>query len=112
LRCLRSDVRQADSERGRQGELLSPSRRRHFIDHVRKRLGVSERQAFRVLGQHRSTQRRMRRGREDEDRLVADMVELARQHGRYGCRRIAALLRQAGWQVNDKRVERLWRWEV
>ena len=65
-----------------------------------------------MLGQHRSTQRRMRRGREDEDCLVADMVELARKHGRYGCRRISALLRQAGWQVNEERVERLWRREL
>ena len=39
------------------------------------------------------------------------MIELAQQYGRYGYRRIAALLRDAGWQVNDKRVERLWRRE-
>jgi putative transposase len=39
------------------------------------------------------------------------MIELARQYGRYGYRRIAALLRDAGWHVNDKRVERLWRRE-
>ena len=64
-----------------------------------------------MLGQHRSTQRRIPCGRDDEDRLVADMIELARQYGRYGYRRIAALLRDAGWQVNDKRVERLWRRE-
>ena len=64
-----------------------------------------------VLGQHRSTQRRIPRGRDDEDRLVADMIELARRYGRYGYRRIAALLRDAGWLVNDKRVERLWRRE-
>ena len=43
--------------------------------------------------------------------MVADMVELARRYGRYGYRRIAALLRDAGWLVNDKRVERLWRRE-
>ena len=42
---------------------------------------------------------------------VADMIELTRQYGRYGYCRIAALLRDAGWQVNDKRVERLWRRE-
>ena len=64
-----------------------------------------------MLGQHRSTQRRIPRGRHDEDRLVADKIELARQYGRYGYRRIAALLRDAGRQVNDKRVERLWRCE-
>ena len=39
------------------------------------------------------------------------MIELARRYGRYGYRRIAALLRDTGWQVNDKRVERLWRRE-
>ncbi len=50
-------------------------------------------------------------GRADEDRLVADMIELTRQYGRYGYRRVAALLRDAGWLVNDKRVERLWRRE-
>ena len=43
--------------------------------------------------------------------MVADMIELARQFGRYGYRRSAALLRDAGWEVNDKRVERLWRRE-
>ena len=64
-----------------------------------------------MLGQHRSTQRRIPRGHDDEDRLVADMIELARRYGRYGYRRIAALLRDAGWLVNDKRVERLWRRE-
>ena len=74
-------------------------------------MDVSERRVCRVLGQHRSTQRRRPRGRGDEQRLVADMIELAHQYGRYGYRRIAALLRDAGWQVNDKRVERLWRRE-
>ncbi len=72
---------------------------------------MSERRACRVLGQYRSTQRHVPRGRDDEARLVADMVELARQYGRYGYRRIAALLREAGWSVNDGRIERLWRRE-
>ena len=78
---------------------------------MRDKLGVSERRACRVLGQHRTTQRHVPRGREDEERLVADMIELTRQYGRHGYRRIAALLRNAGWQINDKRVERLWRRE-
>ena len=72
---------------------------------------VSERRVCRALGQHRSTQRRLSKGRADEERLVADMIELPRHYGRYGYRRVAALLRDAGWQVNDKRVERLWRRE-
>ena len=72
---------------------------------------ISERRVCRALGQHRSTQRQLPRGCADEERLVADMIELTRQYGRYGYRRVAALLRDAGWQVNDKRVERLWRRE-
>ena len=72
---------------------------------------VSDRRICRVLGQHRSTQRRRPRGRADEDRLVSDMIELARQFGSYGYRRVAVLLRDAGWQVSDGRIERLWRRE-
>lgn len=56
--------------------------------------------------------RKVPRGREDEERLTDDLVDLARRHGRLGYRKIAALLRStAGWVVNDKRVERLWRQE-
>lgn len=43
--------------------------------------------------------------------LTADIVELAKTYGRYGYRRITALLRQAGWAVNAKRVQRIWRRE-
>ncbi len=64
-----------------------------------------------MLGQHRSTQRKVARTPDDEARLTADIVELARQYGRYGYRRITALLKQAGWCVNRKRVERIWRRE-
>ena len=72
---------------------------------------VSERRACVALGQHRSTQRKVPRGRDDEERLTADIIALARQYGRYGYRKIAGLLEQAGWVVNDKRVERIWRRE-
>jgi putative transposase len=66
----------------------------------------------RALGQHRSTQRKLPRGRDDEERLTAAIIELARQYGRYGYRKVAELLRStAGWVVNDKRVERIWRRE-
>jgi transposase InsO family protein len=82
------------------------------IEHVRRELQVSERRACAALGQHRSTQRKAPHGRDDEQRLTADIVELARQYGRYGYRKIAELLRTtAGWVVNDKRVERIWRRE-
>ena len=64
-----------------------------------------------MLGQHRSTERKRPRGRDDEERLTADIIALARDYGRYGYRRIAELLRRSGWLVNDKRVERIWKRE-
>ena len=78
---------------------------------VRHQLGVSERRACRVLGQARSTHRHRGRTANDEPRLVARIIELATQYGRYGSRRITGLLRGEGWPVNHKRVERLWRRE-
>jgi len=92
--------------------LLSPARRRACIEHVRDKLQVSERRTCAALGQHRSTQRKLPRGRDDEGQLTADLIALARQYGRYGYRKLAELLRStAGWVVNDKRVERIWRRE-
>ncbi|MGA8694976.1 MAG: IS3 family transposase [Xanthobacteraceae bacterium] len=93
------------------GKLLSPARRRACIEHIREQLPVSERRACAALGQHRSTQRKVPRGREDAERLMADVIELARHYGRYGYRKIAALLCQAGWSVSDGRVERIWKRE-
>ena len=81
------------------------------MDYVRHHLDVSERRACRVLAQPRSTHRHRRRVPDDESRLVARLIELATQYGRYGYRRITALLRGEGWRVNHKRVERLWRRE-
>ena len=78
---------------------------------VQASLGVSERRACQVLGQHRSTQRKAPHRPDDEAALTADVIELATTYGRYGYRRIAALLREAGWAVNVKRVERIWRQE-
>ena len=72
---------------------------------------MSERRACAALGQHRSTQRKAPRGRTDEARLTADIVALARTFGRYGYRRITALLNEAGWDVSVSRVARIWRRE-
>jgi transposase InsO family protein len=48
---------------------------------------------------------------DDEERLVERIVKLASRYGRYGYRRITAMLRNEGWEVNHKRVERIWRQE-
>ena len=78
---------------------------------MRQALRVSERRACRTLGQHRSTQRKIPQGRADEQLLTDDIIEFARTHGRYGYRMITGMLNQAGWHVNHKRVERIWRRE-
>ena len=74
------------------------------MTHVQQRLRVAERRACRVLGQSRATQRRVLRVAEDELRLVARIVELARAYGRYGYRRITALLRREGWRRLRARI--------
>jgi len=72
---------------------------------------VSERRACIVLNQPRATQRRVLKSLDDEESLTNDIIKLAVRFGRYGYRRITALLRDLGWQVNHKRVERIWRRE-
>jgi putative transposase len=72
-------------------------------------LAISERRACNVIGQHRSTQRRAAIRRADEDALTTAIVALATRFGRYGYRRITDLLQMAGWSVNAKRVQRIWR---
>jgi putative transposase len=78
---------------------------------VQHTLGVSERRACRVLGQARSVQRYHPQSSLEEEVLRADIVRLASNYGRYGYRRITALLKAEGWRVNRKRVERIWREE-
>ena len=74
-------------------------------------LSVSERRACRVVGQCRATQQYVPSQADDEELLRVRIVALAREYGRYGYRRITALLQQEGWRVNHKRVERIWHQE-
>ena len=62
-----------------------------------------------MITQPRATQR-YSQGRDlDKDALVSRIVELATRYGRYGYRRVTALLKSEGWRVNHKRVERIWK---
>jgi len=63
------------------------------------------------LKQPRASQRYLPMVRDDETPLTQRIIELACMYGRYGYRRIAALLGREGWRVNHKRVERIWRRE-
>jgi len=78
---------------------------------VVNKLAVSERRACRVLGQFRSTQRHSPRRFAKDEPLTARIIELASNYGRYGYRRILALLIKEGWRVKHKKMERIWKQE-
>ena len=75
------------------------------------RLGVSERWACRVVGQHRSTQRREPVCAGDDEALRTVLRDFAGLRPRWGYRRAHDHLDELGWSVNLKRVQRLWREE-
>lgn len=79
---------------------------------LRERFGVSERRACSVVGLHRSTMRFQPPAISDEDsRLCAWLRGFSTDRPRWGWRRAAKMARRSGWQVNDKRIRRLWRQE-
>jgi len=75
------------------------------------KFNISELRTCKALEQPRSTQRRKKIVKSDEELLRMSIVKMACDYGRYGYRRITALLNQDGWRVNHKRVERIWREE-
>lgn len=91
--------------------MTGPAKRREAVEQVQKVFDVSERLACRVIRQARSTQRNQPQRRDDEEQLRKEIVILASKFGRYGYRRVTGLLHNTGWQVNHKRVERIWRQE-
>ncbi len=91
--------------------MTSPARRREAVEQAQEVFEVSERRACRAIEQPRSTQRYTPLIPDDEAPLTAQIVHLTTRYGRYGYRRITALLQNEGWQVNHKRVERIWRLE-
>ena len=90
---------------------MSSEHCRCCVQQVREKYPVTERQACRILGQSRTTQRDQPILRDDEARLTASVIRLAGQYGRYGYRRVTTRLHAVGWHVNPKRVERIWRRE-
>jgi len=78
---------------------------------LQDRLGLSERRACQIAGQHRSTQRRESVLARDDDALRARLRKISRERPRWGYRRAHARLVEDGWSVNRKRVQRLWREE-
>ena len=90
---------------------LTPADLRQAVIHVRQRLATSGRRTCKTIGIARSTYQYEAAPKDDDENLRLALIRLAKQYGRYGYRKIAALLRVGGWQVNHKKVERLWREE-
>ena len=92
--------------------MVTPEHRRIAVAVLVDRFGVSERHACRVVGQHRSTQRRFGRPvPEAEQKLRARLRQIARAHPRWGWKTAHTIIRREGWTVNRKRTQRLWREE-
>jgi putative transposase len=89
--------------------VVTAGQQRAAADYLCQSYGLSQRRVSRALGRPRSTLRYRPRDRSAELPLVKAIVRLARKHPRWGYRRIHVLLVRAGWQVNLKRVHRLWR---
>jgi putative transposase len=81
------------------------------VERIKEALRVSERRICKALGQPRSSQRYEGKTRDDEEALTGRTIELATRYGRYGYRKVTAMLKDEGWRVNHKRVERIWRRE-
>jgi transposase InsO family protein len=87
---------------------VSPERRRQAVDAAREKYDLSERSACRIVGQPRGTQRYVPTLKPDEDELTRNIVYLASEYGRYGYRRVTALLNDSGMVVGKDRVQRIW----
>ena len=72
---------------------------------------VSERRACEVISQPRMTQRYEPKQPDKDKALTAEIIRLAKKYKRYGYRMITAKLHQDNWDVNHKRVQRIWQKE-
>ena len=107
----RPGVGHRDGAGRRRGKRLRPAQRRRATSSRTNQYPVSARRAGPVTGPARAPQRDVRQPSTDAPARIARIVALATRFGRYGSRRITAVLRPDGGRVNHKRVERLWRQE-
>jgi len=88
---------------------MTPGRRRRAIQTLCKKHPMSERKACKLLSQHRSTQRYVRKVRDGEKELIDAIKREVKKHPRWGYRLIGDRLRNLGWVINRKRMYRLWK---
>jgi len=88
--------------------VVTPTQARAAVDFLAETYSVSERRASQLLDRPRSSIRYQPKQRAEEKELVKSIRRLARKHRRFGYRKIHVLLKQDAWEVNVKRVRRLW----
>jgi transposase InsO family protein len=91
--------------------MVGPARKREAVVHVRQSLDVSERRACRATRQPRSTQRYHLKRLDKDKALLEEILRLSSKEKRAGCRTVWRYLRRNGWEVNHKRVHRIWKRE-
>lgn len=91
--------------------MVSPKLKREAVSYLQKTFEVSERRACRVMDQPRATQRYQTMKPKKDRVLVEAIREVAMRETRAGYRTVTKLLRRDGWEVNRKRVHRLWKQE-
>lgn len=88
--------------------MVSPSAKRHGLQHLVTNQSCSERCTCRLVGIARSSARYIKRSGHDNEALQNAIQVEANAHRRYGYRRVTMMLKRQGWRVNHKRVQRLW----
>jgi len=88
--------------------MVGPARKREVVGRLVENHGVSERRACRLIAQPRSTQRHAAKQPQRDADLARELREFSRQRPRAGYRTATATLRRAGWEINPKRVLRVW----
>ncbi len=90
--------------------MVTPDRRRLAVARLQSRFGVSQRRACRLVGQHRSTQRRAKAAPTHSDQQLRQRLrQIAREHPRWGWRKAHEIAAREGLVVNAKRTRALWR---
>jgi putative transposase len=119
LRQLEEENPTAETHRGRTGgrhsgvegggrkKVVSPQTRREAVLVMQVEVELSQRRACGLMELYRATCRYQRRRGEDQP-LRMRLRELAEARHRFGYRRLQVLLQREGWQVNHKRIYRLY----
>lgn len=89
--------------------MVSPDAKRDIITYLIKRYGASERRCCSLIGLSRRAKRYVKQLNKYNDTLLKELLDLAKERPRFGCRRLYIMLRRKGYMVNHKRVYRLYK---